>query len=74
MGSIFAALVLVLLIAGGFRSPAPAGQDTNKSQCQAEHRPAPVSMPTACASFGRQCRDLTVPFIAEDDPACPDED
>ena len=74
MGSIFAAFVLVMLIAGGLRSSDPAGQDSGKGQCESERRPAPVAMPTACASSGRQCRDLTVPFIAEDDPACPDED
>ncbi len=74
MGSIFAALVLIALIAGGLRGQGPANEPQNTTQCSSEVRKAPVSMPASCASPGRQCRDLTIPFGSEADSVCPDED
>ena len=74
MGSLFAALVLIALIAGGLRGHSPANEPENTTQCSPEGRKAPVSMPASCASPGRQCRDLTVPYGSEDGPVCPDED
>ena len=74
MGSLFAALVLIVLIAGGLRGHGPADESENTTQCSSEGREAPVSMPASCASPGRQCRDLTVPYDSDDDSVCPDED
>jgi len=74
MGSIFAALVLIALIAGGLRGHGPANEPKNTTQCSSEGRKAPVSMPASCASPSRQCRDLTIPFDSEADSGCPDED